>query len=549
MRFAIYARKSTEQYGDAEQKSVARQIDNARAWIAARGGTVAEDHVYADDAVSGAEVRKLVNRRRLWDAFTTPERPPVDGLVMRDDSRFSRRDGEEAFRDLKRLASTGLAIFFYGDGSQFRYGTFGDNVVGFVRAEMNAEYRRKISVDTKEAHVRKFQAGHVVGGKCFGYDIVPVNGHKERRINEAEAEIVRRIFARSAAGDGYTRLAKDLTADGAVTPTPGTPWSPSTILTVLRRPLYRGEVVWNKTRRRAADGTETYARRPESEWLRIEQPALRIVDDATWHAVHARLGTVRARLYRHRPGPRRGVHDGDSPYMLAGFTRCAVCGGSLGVVDKRAYACIASHKRGTCTNKLRKRIDDLDHAVVAALRKDVLKPHVVRAIIREILAALAPPSLARDREQNRKALAALDTEIAHLTTAIAQGGLLPPLLAALTERQAARETLSATLAAQAALDGARLDRDEIERKVLYRLSAWTAKLDGDDLGERREALRELLDGPIPMAPTADGGYQFEGRTHLGRLIVGEIGGAQLIVRARQGSNLQPLAPEANALSS
>jgi hypothetical protein len=61
---------------------------------------------------------------------------------MRDDSRFSRRDGEEAFCELKRLASTGVAIYFYVDGSRFRYGTFGDNVVGFVRAEMNAEYRR-----------------------------------------------------------------------------------------------------------------------------------------------------------------------------------------------------------------------------------------------------------------------------------------------------------------------------------------------------------------------------------------------------------------------
>jgi DNA invertase Pin-like site-specific DNA recombinase len=38
---AIYARKSTEQFGvDAEQKSVERQIDNARAFAAAKGWTV-----------------------------------------------------------------------------------------------------------------------------------------------------------------------------------------------------------------------------------------------------------------------------------------------------------------------------------------------------------------------------------------------------------------------------------------------------------------------------------------------------------------------------
>ena len=65
MMAAIYARKSTEQNGaDADAKSVARQIESARAFATARGWAVADEHVYADDAVSGAETRKLVNRQR-----------------------------------------------------------------------------------------------------------------------------------------------------------------------------------------------------------------------------------------------------------------------------------------------------------------------------------------------------------------------------------------------------------------------------------------------------------------------------------------------------
>ena len=77
---AIYARKSTEQPGaDADAKSVARQIDNARAFAAAKGWTVADAHVYADDAISGAETRKLVNRQRLLDALARG-RPPFQVL-------------------------------------------------------------------------------------------------------------------------------------------------------------------------------------------------------------------------------------------------------------------------------------------------------------------------------------------------------------------------------------------------------------------------------------------------------------------------------------
>jgi DNA invertase Pin-like site-specific DNA recombinase len=42
---AIYARKSTEQTGVAdEQKSVTRQIDHARAYATSKGWTIAEEH-------------------------------------------------------------------------------------------------------------------------------------------------------------------------------------------------------------------------------------------------------------------------------------------------------------------------------------------------------------------------------------------------------------------------------------------------------------------------------------------------------------------------
>ena len=45
--------------------------------------------------------------------------------------------------------------------------------------------------------VRKAKAGHVTGGRVFGYDNERVNGHVERRINEAQAEVIRRIFTLS----------------------------------------------------------------------------------------------------------------------------------------------------------------------------------------------------------------------------------------------------------------------------------------------------------------------------------------------------------------
>lgn len=49
-------------------------------------------------------------------------------------------------------------------------------------------------------------------------------------------------------------------------------WSPSTIYEILHRPLYRGEIVWNKTRKRDAEGKTAATARPASEWLHVDRP-------------------------------------------------------------------------------------------------------------------------------------------------------------------------------------------------------------------------------------------------------------------------------------
>src|SRR5712691_10325116 len=189
---AIYARKSTEQRGvDEEAKSVQTQIANARSFALEKGWTVDERHIYFDDAVSGADVRRLKARQQLLDVIKRGA--PFQVLIVREQSLFSRRDGDEAFGELKQIARAGVEVWFYKDRSRFAYGTFGDNILGFVKAEAAAEYRRQIASWTYDAMERRARAGHVTGGRCFGYENVRTNGHVERRILDAEAAVVRQI--------------------------------------------------------------------------------------------------------------------------------------------------------------------------------------------------------------------------------------------------------------------------------------------------------------------------------------------------------------------
>lgn len=67
---AIYARKSTEQNGITdESKSVARQIEHAKAYAARKGWQVREGHIFTDDGISGAEFANRPGFLRLMNAL------------------------------------------------------------------------------------------------------------------------------------------------------------------------------------------------------------------------------------------------------------------------------------------------------------------------------------------------------------------------------------------------------------------------------------------------------------------------------------------------
>ena len=108
---AIYARKSTAQTGitDAE-KSVTRQTDHARAYATRKGWIVADEHVYVDDGISGAEFANRPGFLRLMNVLKP--KPPFQVLIMSEESRLGRESIETAYA-LKQLVTAGVRVFFY----------------------------------------------------------------------------------------------------------------------------------------------------------------------------------------------------------------------------------------------------------------------------------------------------------------------------------------------------------------------------------------------------------------------------------------------------
>jgi len=246
---AIYARKSTDQTGVADdQKSVARQVAHARDYATRKGWTVDDGAVFVDDGISGAEFAARPGFLRLMNALKP--RPAFQVLVMSEESRLGREAIETAYA-LKQLVTAGVRVFFYLEDRERTLDSPTDKIMLSLTAFADELEREKARQRTYDAMLRKAKAGHVTGGRVFGYDNVDVPGpdgkrsHVRRVINESEATVVRQIFARCAAGQGYPRIARGLNDEGATAPRSqrGRPagWAPSSVREILFRPLYRGE--------------------------------------------------------------------------------------------------------------------------------------------------------------------------------------------------------------------------------------------------------------------------------------------------------------------
>jgi DNA invertase Pin-like site-specific DNA recombinase len=299
---AIYARKSTEQNGLAdESKSIARQVEHARAYAARKGWAVADAHVYADDGISGAVFGDArPGLARLLNGLKP--RPAFQVLVMSEESRLGREQIETAYL-LKQLVTAGVRVFFYLEDTERTLDSPTDKLLLSVSGFASEVERQKASQRTADAFLRMARAGHATGGRTFGYDhrVVMVAGqrsHTERVVNEAEAPIVVRIFELAAEGKGFKRIADHLNHAGAIAPLPrragrDRSWSTSSVRECLYRETYRGVVIYNRVQKRNQWGIKTYTPRPESEWLTVPAPAPRIVSEDLWAAAHARLAQSR----------------------------------------------------------------------------------------------------------------------------------------------------------------------------------------------------------------------------------------------------------------
>ena len=425
---AIYARMSSDRQNPL---SPADQIRKCKEFADEMGWEILPNRIFIDDAMSGVGSDRPAFQRLLALALS-PQRD-FDLLLVDDTSRLSRSQ-PEVMSTVDKLVFIGVRVVFISQGIDTSSEQADVQIT--VHGLMDSMYVKELAKKTHRGLESRAIQGLHTGGVCYGYTSVDVgdSGAKRLVINEDEAKIVRRIFEMQASGVSLKKVAKKLNAELVPPPRSKSPsnsglWCHTAVREMLRRELYVGEKVWNRSQFKKVPGTNKRRSRPrpESEWKRIPMPELAIVSRDLWDAVQNHIKSVKTYSgNRTRLGLLSKAFT--SPYLFSNLLKCGKCGSNLiiatGGGKKRKYACAGYVNRGICDNNLYIFQAEVEGVLLENLKNDLLRPESLALVVEEfgiqLRASLA--SLSGDIAQFRLRKEKLEREIRNFTSAIAEGG-------------------------------------------------------------------------------------------------------------------------------
>jgi len=503
---AIYARYSSDKQSPL---SLEDQIRKCREYAESQHWEVSEEHVYTDEAVSATGS----DRPALMLLLESAQSPacPFDAILVDDTSRLSRNLADSA-RIFEKLKFAGFRIVAVSQGID-SHSEQADVLVA-VHGLVDSLYVKELAKKTHRGLEGRLLRGLHVGGRTYGYRTVSADGGKRLEVDPKEAEIVRRIFEISRSGRSLRVIAKTLNAEGIPAPRLRAGkqhggWCPTAIREMLRRDLYRGQVIWNRGRFVKSPGTNKRVRRerPRDEWRITDRPELRIVSEELWEGVRSRLEWIKVH-YRGVARPGLLHRSASSHNLLTGFLKCATCGACLTIVTGRSggryprYGCPNAFNRGTCANRLTERRDELEDRLFSELQREVLRPEVIEYALQEFQRQLTNKlqDLSGRTAQMSARKVQLESEIRRLVDAIAEQGHSSFILAAIAEREAEVRKIGEQLQAKGNCSVER-DISEIRRFVTEGLSNLRDLLHQDVAVARTELAKHVEQVRMEPDPT------------------------------------------------
>jgi site-specific DNA recombinase len=396
MAAAIYARYSSE---NQRPESIDDQVSACRKLAKLRSLTISDDHIYADQAQSGAR-----SDRPALAALMAAARGGEFDVVLVDDLSRLARDNHLMLSIIAELHFEGIRVISVADGLD---STDEESTLAIqVRGIFNELQLRDLKKKTLRGQIGQKERGFFVGEKTFGYRSVRVGEMKvdkkgrprpdgyKMEIEPKEAAVILRIFTSYAEGTSLTQIVKTFNEEnvpGSIRSAKG--WSPATISRILDNEKYAGRWIWNRTesRRDPKTGRRRRFDKPESEWVINEDEELRIVPKQMWDDVRER----RKAMHRTWPGgngkrgfsSEQGSRQAHFPtHLLAGSMVCGSCGATIAQMSGKSggyYGCLAATK-GACDNKTLVRRTLAEKVILGAIQEQIADPEHIAYVLQRV---------------------------------------------------------------------------------------------------------------------------------------------------------------------
>ncbi|NDV11782.1 recombinase family protein [Crenobacter caeni] len=314
-KVAIYARYSCEKQNET---SLDDQIRRCRELAQQNGLEVDEALIFTDAAISGQS--HALHKREGYQAFQKAwQQGAFNVFIVDEPSRLTRDPVEQAQlmkllenRRVRMLSCDGLDS--HSQGWEIRFG-----LQSMIAQQEGRNLRHRVGRGMYGQLLR----GYMIATPAYGYELKRefddvgnrVGSHWQ--VNEAEAAVVREVYARREAGQSMHQIAAWLNTEAIpcsrmARKSDGGYWRPARVRNLLSNTIYRGTFTWH--------GSTTYAKRAAKRGIEVEQEVfarseLRLVSDQTWYRCNQKTHS--------RTGYGGGKH------ALAGLFSCGCCGGTL----------------------------------------------------------------------------------------------------------------------------------------------------------------------------------------------------------------------------
>ena len=391
-------------YSDADQQtenSLDSQLSEIGASAQENGWIFNPEFVFADPGISGETLETRPDMMKLI-AIVESGDAPFDGIVIDDTNRLGRRVSD-VMRICEIFQFHGIFLYFVNPQLHSEDPKFERDMFDYARGDQ--DFLQKLRHAVRRGQGEKARNGMNPGGFRYGYTSVLIPDPTRRGtisrpavlgtklvFVEEEKAAVKHIYDWADEGLSLNKIAERCTAAGLPPPAGrfgGGVWNQSNIWYILHNPIYKGQLIWGRTRQKKhyKTGKNTAVPVEEKGWIIVDRAELQIVTVEQWQRVQESIASHHRFGFTTLGGMAR--RSGTVVPLLIGLLRCGECDKTFVAISatsksERILGC-KTHKyeKGHCTNSHTVIEPALEEAVIQHLVEKVLQTESVERAVAE----------------------------------------------------------------------------------------------------------------------------------------------------------------------